>query len=147
MVLQIAYSSFRNPFRKCALRGRVEAEIGRVVRHEIAHHFGLDEEELRRIEARAAGRSTEPSECRDARKPCGQVLDLARILSVSQLTPTPQLPRLRVSLRSFLLGVRVETSSTPSSFSVLISSGDIFSTSRISLLCVGPESRGRLVEV
>jgi predicted Zn-dependent protease with MMP-like domain len=30
----------------------IEAEIGEVIRHEIAHHFGIDDETLRRIESR-----------------------------------------------------------------------------------------------
>lgn len=44
---------FQRPIEKmCRSDADVEAEIGRVVRHEIAHHFGLDEVELRRIEAK-----------------------------------------------------------------------------------------------
>ena len=35
----------------CRSDAEVEAEIGKVVRHEIAHHFGMGEEELRKIEA------------------------------------------------------------------------------------------------
>lgn len=35
---------------KCRFSGRIEQEIGRVLRHEIAHHFGFDERTLRRIE-------------------------------------------------------------------------------------------------
>ena len=35
---------------KCRFSGNIEREIGRVLRHEIAHHFGFDERTLRRIE-------------------------------------------------------------------------------------------------
>jgi predicted Zn-dependent protease with MMP-like domain len=35
---------------KCRLSGNIEREIGKVLRHEIAHHFGFDERTLRRIE-------------------------------------------------------------------------------------------------
>ena len=35
---------------QCRSGYEVEAKIGEVVRHEIAHHFGLDEETLRKIE-------------------------------------------------------------------------------------------------
>jgi predicted Zn-dependent protease with MMP-like domain len=35
---------------KCRISGQIEREIGRVLRHEIAHHFGYDEKTLRRIE-------------------------------------------------------------------------------------------------
>jgi len=33
----------------------IEAKVGEVVRHEIAHHFGLDDETLRKIERRRRG--------------------------------------------------------------------------------------------
>jgi predicted Zn-dependent protease with MMP-like domain len=35
---------------KCRVSGDIETEIGKVLRHEIAHHFGFDERTLRRIE-------------------------------------------------------------------------------------------------
>jgi predicted Zn-dependent protease with MMP-like domain len=35
---------------KCRFSGNIEREIGKVLRHEIAHHFGYDERTLRRIE-------------------------------------------------------------------------------------------------
>ena len=35
---------------QCRFGGEIEAKIGEVVRHEIAHHFGLDEKTLRKIE-------------------------------------------------------------------------------------------------
>jgi len=35
---------------QCRFDDEIEAKIGEVVRHEIAHHFGLDDETLRRIE-------------------------------------------------------------------------------------------------
>ncbi len=51
MVLPDRIIIFRRPIlAMCRSEAEVEAEIGRVVRHEIAHHFGMDEEELRRIE-------------------------------------------------------------------------------------------------
>jgi len=34
----------------CRFGGEIEAKIGEVVRHEIAHHFGFDEKTLRKIE-------------------------------------------------------------------------------------------------
>jgi predicted Zn-dependent protease with MMP-like domain len=53
MVLPDRILIFRKPIQEmCRSESDVEAEIGRVVRHEIAHHFGLDEEELRRVEAK-----------------------------------------------------------------------------------------------
>jgi predicted Zn-dependent protease with MMP-like domain len=35
---------------QCRFGYEIEAKIGEVVRHEIAHHFGLDDETLRKIE-------------------------------------------------------------------------------------------------
>ena len=53
MVLPDRIVIFQKPVEnKCRSEAEVEAEIVRVVRHEIAHHFGLDEEELRRIETK-----------------------------------------------------------------------------------------------
>lgn len=57
MVLPDRIVIFQKPIQeKCRSAAEVEAEIGRVVRHEIAHHFGMDEEELRRIEAKGRWR-------------------------------------------------------------------------------------------
>jgi predicted Zn-dependent protease with MMP-like domain len=57
MVLPDRIVIFQKPIEdKCRSEAEVEAEIVRVVRHEIAHHFGLDEEELRRIESRSRSR-------------------------------------------------------------------------------------------
>lgn len=51
MVLPDRIVIFRRPIlAMCRTEPEIEAEIGRVVRHEIAHHFGMDEDELRRIE-------------------------------------------------------------------------------------------------
>jgi len=53
MVLPDRIVIFQKPIQeKCRSEAEVEAEIGEVVRHEIAHHFGMNEEELRRIEAK-----------------------------------------------------------------------------------------------
>lgn len=53
MVLPDKIVIFQKPIQDmCRSEAEVEAEIGRVVRHEIAHHFGMGEEELRRIEAK-----------------------------------------------------------------------------------------------
>lgn len=42
---------FQKPIEaKCRHEAEVTAEIGRVVRHEIAHHFGIGEARLRRLE-------------------------------------------------------------------------------------------------
>ena len=57
MVLPDRIVIFQKPIEdKCRSEAEVEAEIIRVVRHEIAHHFGLDEEELRRIETEGSAR-------------------------------------------------------------------------------------------
>jgi predicted Zn-dependent protease with MMP-like domain len=57
MVLPDKIVIFQKPIQEtCRSEAEVEAEIGRVVRHEIAHHFGLDEGELRRIESRSQSR-------------------------------------------------------------------------------------------
>jgi predicted Zn-dependent protease with MMP-like domain len=51
LVLPDKISIFRRPIEaQCRFGYEIEARIGEVVRHEIAHHFGLDEETLRRIE-------------------------------------------------------------------------------------------------
>jgi predicted Zn-dependent protease with MMP-like domain len=42
---------FQKPIEaKCRSEAGVTAEIGRVVRHEIAHHFGIGDERLRQLE-------------------------------------------------------------------------------------------------
>lgn len=44
-------SIFQKPIEaQCRFGGEIAAKIEEVVRHEIAHHFGLDEKALRRIE-------------------------------------------------------------------------------------------------
>jgi predicted Zn-dependent protease with MMP-like domain len=51
LVLPDKISIFQKPIEaQCRFGYEVEAKIGEVVRHEIAHHFGLDDETLRRIE-------------------------------------------------------------------------------------------------
>lgn len=53
MVLPDKISIFRRPIEaQCRSEGEIEARIGEVVRHELAHHFGMDERTLRRIERR-----------------------------------------------------------------------------------------------
>ena len=52
MVLPDRITIFQKPIEaKCRREGEIATEIQRVVRHEIAHHFGLDDEFLGRIEA------------------------------------------------------------------------------------------------
>jgi predicted Zn-dependent protease with MMP-like domain len=51
MVVPDKISIFQKPIEaQCRFDEEVEAKIGEVVRHEIAHHFGIDEKTLRRIE-------------------------------------------------------------------------------------------------
>ena len=51
MVLPDKISIFQKPIEtQCKSENEVEVRIGEVVRHELAHHFGLDEKALRRIE-------------------------------------------------------------------------------------------------
>jgi len=53
LVLPDKITIFKRPIeRMCRNEREVAAEIRRVLLHEIAHHFGFDEESLRRIEAR-----------------------------------------------------------------------------------------------
>ncbi|MBM4461990.1 MAG: metallopeptidase family protein [Chloroflexi bacterium] len=48
---------FQKPIEyKCHSDKEIAAEIRRVLQHEIAHHFGFDEQSLRRIESRGRGR-------------------------------------------------------------------------------------------
>jgi predicted Zn-dependent protease with MMP-like domain len=52
LVLPDKISIFQKPIEKyCRSGDAVEATIEEVVRHEIAHHFGLDEKTLRRIQS------------------------------------------------------------------------------------------------
>jgi predicted Zn-dependent protease with MMP-like domain len=51
LVLPDKISIFQRPIEaQCRLDDEIEAKIGEVVRHEIGHHFGLDDVTLRRIE-------------------------------------------------------------------------------------------------
>jgi predicted Zn-dependent protease with MMP-like domain len=51
LVLPDKISIFRKPIEaQCRFDDDIEAKIEEVVRHEIAHHFGLDDETLRKIE-------------------------------------------------------------------------------------------------
>lgn len=53
LVLPDKISIFQGPIEaQCRSGGQIEARIREVVRHEIAHHFGLDEDALRQIEDR-----------------------------------------------------------------------------------------------
>ena len=51
LVLPDKISIFQKPIEaQCRFGDEIEAKIEEVVRHEIAHHFGLDDETLRKIE-------------------------------------------------------------------------------------------------
>jgi len=51
MVLPDKITIFRKPIEaRCHSWKEVEEEVGRVVRHEIAHHFGIDDDRLRTLE-------------------------------------------------------------------------------------------------
>jgi predicted Zn-dependent protease with MMP-like domain len=51
MVLPDKISIFQKPIEaQCRFGDEIEAKVEEVVRHEIAHHFGLDEKALRKIE-------------------------------------------------------------------------------------------------
>ena len=53
MVLPDKISIFRKPIEaQCRSDGEVEERITEVVQHEIAHHFGIDEKTMRRIEGK-----------------------------------------------------------------------------------------------
>jgi len=57
LVLPDKISIFQKPIEaQCRFRDEIEAKIEEVVRHEIAHHFGLDEKTLREIEGEKRGR-------------------------------------------------------------------------------------------
>jgi predicted Zn-dependent protease with MMP-like domain len=56
LVLPDKISIFQKPIEaQCGSDSEIEAKIGEVVRHEIAHHFGLDDETLRKIENEKQG--------------------------------------------------------------------------------------------
>jgi predicted Zn-dependent protease with MMP-like domain len=51
MVLPDKITIFQGPIEvQCCLSDKIEAKIEEVVRHEIAHHFGIDETTLREID-------------------------------------------------------------------------------------------------
>jgi predicted Zn-dependent protease with MMP-like domain len=57
LVLPDKISIFQKPIEaQCRFAYEIEAKIAEVVRHEIAHHFGLDEETLRKIEGEKRGK-------------------------------------------------------------------------------------------
>jgi predicted Zn-dependent protease with MMP-like domain len=57
LVLPDKISIFQKPIEaQCRFSEEIEAKIEEVVRHEIAHHFGLDERTLRKIEGEKRGR-------------------------------------------------------------------------------------------
>ena len=57
LVLPDKISIFQKPIEaQCRFGDEIEAKVGEVVRHEIAHHFGLDEKTLRKIEGEKHGR-------------------------------------------------------------------------------------------
>ena len=52
LVLPDKITIFQGPIEgQCRSDDEIEAKVEEVVRHEIAHHFGLDEETLRKIES------------------------------------------------------------------------------------------------
>ena len=52
LVLPDKISIFQKPIEaQCRFEDEIEAKIGEVVRHEIAHHFGLGDVALRKIES------------------------------------------------------------------------------------------------
>jgi len=52
MVLPDKITVFQKPIEaRCRGEGEIAAEVRRVVRHEIAHHFGIDDARLRQIES------------------------------------------------------------------------------------------------
>jgi predicted Zn-dependent protease with MMP-like domain len=58
LVLPDKISIFQRPIEaQCRFDDEIEAKIEEVVRHEIAHHFGLDDETLRKIERERRKRS------------------------------------------------------------------------------------------
>jgi predicted Zn-dependent protease with MMP-like domain len=50
---------FQKPIEsRCRSRKEIAEEVQRVVRHEIAHHFGFDDDSLRRIEGRKGNKKS-----------------------------------------------------------------------------------------
>ena len=50
LVLPDKITIYRRPIlMRCRSRGEVRAMVHRVIRHELAHHFGLDDERLREL--------------------------------------------------------------------------------------------------
>jgi predicted Zn-dependent protease with MMP-like domain len=57
LVLPDKISIFQKPIEEyCRFGNEIEATIEEVVRHEIAHHFGLDDQTLRKIESEKHGK-------------------------------------------------------------------------------------------
>jgi len=57
MVLPDKITIFQKPIEaQCRSSQEIEAEIGSVVRHEIAHHFGIGDATLYKIERQRRGR-------------------------------------------------------------------------------------------
>jgi predicted Zn-dependent protease with MMP-like domain len=57
LVLPDKVSIFQKPIEaQCRSSDEIEAKIEEVVRHEIAHHFGLDDKTLRKIEHEKRGK-------------------------------------------------------------------------------------------
>jgi len=57
LVLPDKISIFQKPIEaQCRFGDEIEAKVEEVVRHEIAHHFGIDEETLRKIEGEKYGK-------------------------------------------------------------------------------------------
>jgi len=57
LVLPDKISIFQKPIEAhCRFGDEIEAKVEEIVRHEIAHHFGLDEKTLRKIEGERHGR-------------------------------------------------------------------------------------------
>ena len=53
LVLPDKITIFQKPIESmCHSESEMQAEIGSVVRHEIAHHFGTDEKTIRKIESK-----------------------------------------------------------------------------------------------
>ncbi len=59
MVLPDKITIFRKPIEtRCHSWEEVEKEVGKVVRHEIAHHFGIEEHRLQTLENEKPGKDT-----------------------------------------------------------------------------------------
>lgn len=59
MILPDRITIFQKPIEAiCRSEKEVVAEVQRVVQHEVAHHFGLDDNLLRRIESNKTGRKS-----------------------------------------------------------------------------------------